>query len=310
MKTSQKQSQLIKDGLKPSTVTNLSESQVNLLFKKLLESKKETKEQITTVTEPAKPSYKIGSSGGNLPNNPSGKGYQFKKNTDGTMTAIPMESEMSEDIGSELDYNVGDTQDPIQQGPTGDDDLDSIQEEIKRLTEKFESKKQQKYFFAKCGDGKTKEQKKWCKMADEFASKTKNFKKLPEKKKEETKESMANYTKKVASAFAGGLKEKLNKVNITPTFGESKMETQVLKLIEKYITPKMTKKEFLNLLKEQGTKTAPSRPDVKPDVDTPSKPSKPSTPYKPKPGIKPAPKARRTSIPNWLTFNEIGINLK
>jgi hypothetical protein len=310
MKTSQKQSQLIKYGLKPSTVTNLSESQVNLLFKKLLESKKETKEQITTVTEPAKPSYKIGSSGGNLPNNPSGKGYQFKKNTDGTMTAIPMESEMSEDIGSELDYNVGDTQDPIQQGPTGDDDLDSIQEEIKRLTEKFESKKQQKYFFAKCGDGKTKEQKKWCKMADEFASKTKNFKKLPEKKKEETKESMANYTKKVASAFAGGLKEKLNKVNINPTFGESKMETQVLKLIEKYITPKMTKKEFLNLLKEQGTKTAPSRPDVKPDVDTPSKPSKPSTPYKPKPGIKPAPKARRTSIPNWLTFNEIGINLK
>jgi hypothetical protein len=36
------------------------------------------------------------------------------------------------------------------------------------IDEKFESKKQQKYFFAKCGDGKTKEQKKWCKMAEEF----------------------------------------------------------------------------------------------------------------------------------------------
>ena len=54
------------------------------------------------------------------------------------------------------------------------------------IGEKFESKKQQKYFFAKCGDGKTKEQKKGCKMADEFAKKT-NFAKLPEKKKE-TKE--------------------------------------------------------------------------------------------------------------------------
>jgi hypothetical protein len=62
-----------------------------------------------------------------------------------------------------------------------------IANEEKEIDEKFESKKQQKYFFAKCGDGKTKEQKKWCKMADEFAKKT-NFAKLPEKKKE-TKET-------------------------------------------------------------------------------------------------------------------------
>jgi hypothetical protein len=306
MKANQKQLKLIKYGLKPSTVTNLSESQVNTLFKKLLESKKEeSKEQVTTVTEPAKPSFKIGPSGGNIPNNPTGKGYQFKKNTDGTMTATPMESEVTEDNGSELDYNLGDTQDPKQKGPTGDGELDSIQEEIKRLTEKFESKKQQKYFFAKCGDGKTKEQKKWCKMAEEFASKTKNFKKLPEKKKEETKESMSNYTKKVASAFAGGLKEKLNNININPTFGESEIEKQILRLVEKHITPKMTKKEFLNLVKEQDTKTVP----VKPGIDTPTRPSKPATPYKPKPGVKPAPKARKR-MPSWLSFDEIGINIK
>jgi len=46
---------------------------------------------------------------------------------------------------------------------------------------------------------------------------------------------------------------------------------------------------------------------VRPDVDTPTRPSKPATPYKPKPGVKPSPKAK---LPKWLTFNSIGIKLK
>jgi len=157
---------------------------------------------------------------------------------------------------------------------------------------------------------------------------------------------MSNFNDKVLSAYAGGLKEKLNKINIKPTF-ESELERKIMRLVEKHITPKMTKKEFLNLVKEQGTKTAPVKPDididtptkpskpatpykpkpgvkpapkagkeapvkpgVKPDVDTPTRPSKPATPYKPKPGVKPAPKAGRESMPTWLTFDEIGINLK
>ena len=146
-------------------------------------------------------------------------------------------------------------------------------------------------------------------MADEFASKT-NFKKLPEKKKEEAKESgMSNFNDKVLAAYAGGLKNKLNNMSINPTFGESEIEKQIMRLVEKHITPKMTKKEFLNLVKEQGTKTAPARPGVKPDVDTPSRPSKPATPYKPKPGVKPSPKAKK-QIPTWLKFDSIGIKLK
>lgn len=39
----------------------------------------------------------------------------------------------------------------------------------------------------------------------------------------------------------------------------------------------------------------------------------PKTPYNPKPGPKPDPKAGRKGkghIPNWLTFNKLGINLK
>jgi len=41
MKTNQKQLKLIQYGLRPSTVTNLSESQVNSLYKRLNESKED-----------------------------------------------------------------------------------------------------------------------------------------------------------------------------------------------------------------------------------------------------------------------------
>lgn len=358
MKTNQKQLKLIQYGLKPSTVTNLNESQVNVLYKKLLESKNENNEQVSQTTEPAKTAYKIGPEGGDLPNNPTGKGYKFEKNPDGSMKATPNESEMNEESENEI-VGMGTakgapTQEPPQvAGSDGTDDeregsdLDEnaqLHEEIKNILEKFESKKQQKYFYAKCGKGKTKEEKKWCRMADEFAEKT-NFKKLPEKKKEETNESgLSNYVKKVASAYAGGIGDKLTKTKITPTFAESELESRILRLVEKHITPKMSKKDFLNLVKEQGPSTAPTKPDVKPDVDTPTrpnkpltpyqpkpgvkpapkankeapvkpdidtptKPSKPSTPYQPKPGVKPAPKARK-KMPEWLSFDEIGIKLK
>lgn len=61
---------------------------------------------------------------------------------------------------------------------------------IKQLIEeRFESKKQQRYFYAKANDKtlNSKERKKWKKMADEFSSKT-NFKKIPEKVESELDE--------------------------------------------------------------------------------------------------------------------------
>ena len=310
MKTNQKQLRLIQHGLKASTVTRLSESQVDILFNRLNESKKENKEQITPVTPPQTTAYKIGEKGGTLP--PSPKGYSVTKDAaTNTYMAKANESEMTEDTDSEMDWLMkGDTQDPVQKGPTGDGDPDSLQE-YKNLAEKFESKKQQKYFFAKCGDGKTKEQKKWCKMAEEFADKT-NFKKLPEKKKTEAKESgLNNLVNKVSAAYAGGVKNKLNSMSPSVTFGENELEKRIMKLVEKHITPKMTKRDFLNLVKEQGPTTAPTkpRPGVRPDVDTPTRPSKPATPYQPKPGVKPAPKAKRT-VPSWLSFKSLGIKLK
>ena len=203
------------------------------------------------------------------------------------------------------------------------------------IDEKFESKKQQKYFFAKCGDGKTKEQKKWCKMAEEFGKKT-NFAKLPEKKKE-TKEG---YDDMIKSAYTKVMTNKLGQMTPQPTFGESEIEREILRIVERHITPKMSKQELLSLF-EGDTKTAPAKPKVNPgtkpkhpfqpdpnkkgapkakkremDEDTktaPAKPkvnpgTKPKHPFQPNPDKKGAPKAMKKELPSFLTFNAIGLN--
>jgi hypothetical protein len=209
------------------------------------------------------------------------------------------------------------------------------------IDEKFESKKQQKYFFAKCGDGKTKEQKKWCKMADEFAKKT-NFAKLPEKKKE-TKEG---YDDMVKGAYTKVMKNKLGEMTPQPIFGESEIEREILRIVERHITPKMSKQELLSLF-EGDTKTAPSKPKVTPGTKpkprhpfapnpdkkgapkafkkevgegtevAPAKPKvtpgtkpKPRHPFAPDPNKKGAPKAINKELPSFLTFNALGLNKK
>jgi hypothetical protein len=306
--------QLINHGFSGSLLSDLNEGQINSLYKRLVES-------ITT-------------------NDPK-KALELNKmdpNANVQLTTETDDFEVYEDTDSEMEWVMkGDTQDPIQKGPTGDGDPDSLQE-YKNLAEKFESKKQQKYFFAKCGDGKTKEQKKWCKMAEEFAEKT-NFKKLPEKKKE-TKEGYMD--------MVGGAITKANLMNLDKVsprvrgMGESELEKKIMKLVEKHITPKMSKKDFLSLVSEQETKpkikepiTKPNEPstpyspkpgpkkapkahkrefdeqETKPKIKEPiTKPNEPSTPYSPKPGPKKAPKASKGKLPSWLSFKSIGIKLK
>jgi len=329
MKTNNKILQLIKHGFSGDLLSELNEGQVNALYNRL-------SEQVTPL--PAKPSYKVGDKGGALP--PSDKGYAIKKNpSDNSVTATPMEEEMDWLMSED------DTLDVVNDPDASEDGMGMFEE--KDLQEKFESKQQQKYFFAKCGDGKTKEQKKWCKMADEFSKKT-NFGKLPNKKETKEEFNMGDYYKKIASAAAGATKQNLNKVSPSVNMGENQMEKKIMRLIERHILPKMSKQDFLNLVSEQGTKEkertkekekettkkpgTPYSPKPGPakapkaykhEVDeqgspttappkpkTPTKPSKPGTPYSPKPGPAKAPKAGKEKLPSWLSFNSIGIKLK
>ena len=187
-------------------------------------------------------------------------------------------------------------------GPSANDGFNNAPDGMDEgeVTEKFRSKAQQGYFFAKCGEEGPKS--KWCKMADEFAADTKNWKKLPEKvKNEEIRQ----------------------------------IEESLVSLVKKYVSETMTKKDLMNLLESPGTKEAPVKTPTrtKPERKTPYKPKhKPApkaadtevaptrvkpdtkekpgrkTPYQPK--HKPAPKAGKKGLPEFLKFNTLNIQFR
>ena len=127
------------------------------------------------------------------------------------------------------------------------------------MEEKFESKKQQKYFYSKCGEGKTKEEKKWCKMAKEFSDKT-NFKKLPEKKKSDTNEG---YLDIIGNSMSKNMTNKISDINPSLKW-ENELESEITKLLEDKMNPKITKRDFLKLIYESGIQTAQTKPITKP----------------------------------------------
>lgn len=67
--------------------------------------------------------------------------------------------------------------------------------------------------------------------------------------------------------------------------------------------------EDLNYLKNDLEENEIETP-VRPGIKTPTKPKKPGTPYSPKPGPKKNPKAKKGDMPDWLSFDEIGINFE
>jgi hypothetical protein len=116
------------------------------------------------------------------------------------------------------------------------------------------------------------------------------------------------------------------------------LEEKIVSLLEKHVQPKISKKDFLQMISE--TETAPSKPKEKEkqkerkgpfnpkpgpktapkamdESETETAPSKPKEkekqkerkgPFNPKPGPKPAPKAGKKSVPTWLKWDNIGLN--
>jgi hypothetical protein len=87
MKASRQILELINHGFKSNLLINLNENQITALHNRLVEVKKESKEQVTPVEKPATKSYKIGNQGGNIP--PSSTGYDITKSPSGEMMATP-----------------------------------------------------------------------------------------------------------------------------------------------------------------------------------------------------------------------------
>lgn len=250
MKTNQKVLQLLSNGFDIKLLSNLNENQINVLHKRLVETKKETKEQWVKKNTPgAEYTAPITAlkNGAAIPNPP----------------APNMKTTLSIDGGNA-----------------------KVTQAESELTEKFESKAQQKFFWAKCQRSKGKEKEKWCKMADEFSKSTtkKDYKKMPEKihpektvkykKKKDTNEefTMGKYFSTLKNKVAGQLS---NKVNATPnlSFGENELERGIMKLLEKHLSPKMSKRDFLKLIQESPREIdpevlpKPGQPDIETDDD-------------------------------------------
>lgn len=235
---------LIENGLTAKTVSNLSESQIKILVEKF---KKENKEQIqqkqTTTTQ-------VGPKGGVVALKPGQTQVSLKPVANaapGTMEVI--EKELSEDetddvtssnalgkdseqdyTGQEAPHDANDMADDGMDDDSGDDrSMMGMSESA--VNEKFESKAQQGLFWARCGKGKTKEEKKWCEMAKEFSDSTtkKDYKKMPEKIRPEK-----------------SVKVKTNE-NL-----EKFLEEKISEMVEMNIMAKMSKKDLLETIKKKS----------------------------------------------------------
>jgi hypothetical protein len=241
---------LVENGLSTNVISKLTDNQVKVLVEKF---KKEAKEQVDQVTEPAKTSYKI-KGPGELPPNP--KGYQVKKNPDGTVTATPMESEIKEDETDDVTSSNAQGDVELQKytgqeaphmandmAPDGmDDDSDNNRSNMgmaeSEITEKFESKAQQGLFWARCNKCSSKDCK-WCKMTKEFSDSTskKQYKNMPEKKHPEK-----TVKKKTNENF------------------KKFLEKKILEMVDNNIDAKMSKKDLIETIKKKSKSMIIRRP--------------------------------------------------
>ena len=149
---------------------------------------------------------------------------------------------------------------------------DVVQKNIidKLINEKFESKKQQKYFYSQCNDKSLtkKERNKWCKMSQEFSKDT-DFSKLPEKKDdlEETTTSTSSGQYSTPQIWASsaknwrfGNKKVWKGGELLQTINESIQEEDLSKLIDVINSCKNIKKYnralkmWKNYLDKRGSK--------------------------------------------------------
>ena len=230
---------LISDGFSYNTLRGLSESQINLLYNRLVEQvdPKMVDDLTNKVTNLRR---ELGAVGTDM------KKLGLAKEELDDEDALGADA-LQADTGQEMPHDANNI------APDGmDDDTDNNRKMVGaaegEIREKFESKSQQRLFWAKCNNTKSeKAKKKWCKWAKEYSDDT-NFKKLPEKKK------------------------------------DSKLEESLTKLIEKYIPESISKKELMSLIESSTrTKEAPTKTPTKTPTKKPGNPFRIKPHQKPSP---------------------------
>jgi hypothetical protein len=297
---------LVSNGFTYNTLRGLNESQIGLLYSRLVE-------QPTNI---------------NLEKNIQGLDVLNQK-LDVFGKKIKefglAEKEIDEDEEVTLNPNKNaETQKAHQVGPSTDDGFGNYNDGTneREITEKFQSKAQQKLFWAKCENSRTeKAKKKWCKWAKEFSDDT-DFSKLPEKKKKDMQELEESLTKliekhipehitkaKLMEMLEGSTKSAPAPTKV-PTVKPGEKVKQPGKKNPFKIEPSQKPNPKAEMTEAGVGAPAPTKAPVKTPTKTPSKTPGKKNPFKIEPSQKPNPKAKG---PKWLsynTFTSMGYNLK
>lgn len=268
MKTNLKALQLIEKGLSAKTVHKLTESQIDTLHSRLvIVEKKETKEAVTVTkketTYPASEIDAMKAKGQSLPG-----GSSVRVNPDDSVT-VTAEGEVSEDetddvgdqnaLGADALQNLTGQDAPHDANDMAPDGMDDDSDDKRSMMGMAEAKKEKANPWAIC-------------HAQVGPKKTRKFERCVKSVKKQLGEG-----KNPVSLF---------------------LESQIMKIVERNLPPKITKGELLKYLAEAGPATAPSKPKTSPTTK-PGKPAtkpRPSHPGKnPNPGEKESPKAKKVS---------------
>ena len=196
-----------------------------------------------------KKTYTVGPQGGTLPADP--KGYVVSQNPNTKeIIATAAESELEEDVEVTTDPNKEtETQDPKQVGPSSDDGFGDETDGMGMFESEADLKPGQPNPWAIC-------------HAQVGPKKTRKFERCVKSVKKQLEEG-----KNPVSLF---------------------IESQILKIVEKNLPPRITKGDLLRYLSEAPTE-APTKPITKPGTKPTTRPSHPGK--NPRPGEEIAPKA-------------------
>jgi hypothetical protein len=240
MKTNIKALNLVEKGLSPKTVNKLTESQINVLYSKLLGEQVANPNIAQKIKDLDILNQKVGEVGAKM------KGIGLEEEDDFDLDA---DQAYTGQQGSHDEYQASDD---------GMDDDTSPENHNSKMIGMSEEKKDKPNAWAIC-------------HAQVGPKRTRKFERCVMSVKKQLKEG-----KNPVSLF---------------------LESQIQKIVEKHMPPKITKGDLMKYISEQETSPSPTtKPTTKPGTTPGTKPGKRQNPFKnPNPGENPAPKAKKVS---------------
>jgi hypothetical protein len=236
MKTNIKALNLVEKGLSPKTVNNLTESQINVLYSKLLGEQVANPNIAQKIKDLDILNQKVGEVGAKM------KGIGLEEEDDFDLDA---DQAYTGQQGSHDEYQASDD---------GMDDDTSPENHNSKMIGMSEEKKDKPNAWAIC-------------HAQVGPKRTRKFERCVMSVKKQLKEG-----KNPVSLF---------------------LESQIQKIVEKHMPPKITKGDLVRYIYENETSPSPT---TKPTTKPGTKPGKRQNPFKnPNPGENPAPKAKKVS---------------